>query len=302
MGFLHEIQASLLDEKADLSAVLLKVRLLAAKLGSHPLEEWVKYESEGYPEGVPIPAYRRVSVAYSGDFSDIAKKISNAPIPSYLIAKFADDSWNVREVRESIAGVRELASASKNGTLYLSASNLILMLQGKVYEGMACHSIKGMMSAAALGEIISVVRNRVMDLTIELEKSVPGAAEIALGKSAGVNAAAVTQVINQVFHGDVGAVSTGGSAQINVTINKGDGAALVKALMDAGIVKADAEEFAAIVASEKPESAEQPFGAKAKAWIGANIKKAMDGTWKVGLNVVSGVLTKAALMYYGLDS
>lgn len=203
---------------------------------------------------------------------------------------------------QSIASITEMARAASEGGIYIQVANLMLLLQGKIYKGMACNSIQGTVAASALAEIISVVRNRLMDLTIELEKSVSGAADIALGKSPEVNAAAVTHVINQVFHGDVGAVSTGGNASINVTINKGDGASLVRALTDAGVLKADAEEFAAIIASEKPESKDQPFGAKARKWVGENIKKAMDGTWKVGLNVVSGVLTKAALMYYGLDS
>lgn len=68
MGLLHEIQESVVQDGADLGSVLLKLRLLAARLGSEVLEEWVKHESEGYPEDAEIPPYRMVGVSYTGTF------------------------------------------------------------------------------------------------------------------------------------------------------------------------------------------------------------------------------------------
>lgn len=49
MSLLHDIQAAVLQDDADLGPILLKLRLLAARLGSQPLAECVKHESEGYP-------------------------------------------------------------------------------------------------------------------------------------------------------------------------------------------------------------------------------------------------------------
>jgi 3-methyladenine DNA glycosylase AlkD len=69
--------------------------------------------------------------------------------------------------------------------------------------------------------------------------------------------------------------------------------------VDAGIPKFDASELADILASESPESKEEPFGKKAKAWIVKNIGKAANGTWKAGMAVATNVLTEAALRYYG---
>ena len=72
------------------------------------------------------------------------------------------------------------------------------------------------------------------------------------------------------------------------------------ALATAGVAEPDAEEFAKIVASEEPESKEEPFGIKARAWIAKNISKAADGTWKIGIAVATKVMTEAAMKYYGL--
>ncbi|MEJ8562487.1 hypothetical protein QTO30_15500 [Yoonia sp. GPGPB17] len=59
MALLHEIQAALLDDKVGVGSILLKLRFLAAKLDADILEDWVMFESEGYPDDAVIPAYRR---------------------------------------------------------------------------------------------------------------------------------------------------------------------------------------------------------------------------------------------------
>src|SRR3546814_9454130 len=94
--------------------------------------------------------------------------------------------------------------------------------------------------------------------------------------------------------------NSGAGAHFNLNIGERDCAALIKALVDAGIARSDANELAEIVASEEADSKAEPFGAKAKAWITKNIGKAADGTWKVGLAVATQVLTEAVTKYYGL--
>jgi AbiTii len=270
------------------------------------LEEWVKHESEGYSPNAELPDYRKLGVAYKATFSGpFGSGINNAPIPPYLIEKFAGEQWSVFEMRHSVASVDELIEVGKEGSLQINASNLILLLQGKVYEGYACNSVTGTISKAALTELQNAVRTRVLELTLELEKSIPAAAEITLGPPASAPASkdteTVTQITQQIIHGNVTTISnTGDSANIQVNIFKGDETSLIKALVAAGIRKSDAAEFAEIISSEAPESSEEPFGKKAKAWIAKNIGKAMDGTWKIGIAIATQVLTEAALKYYGL--
>ena len=84
MSLLQKIQESVVNEKADLGSILLKLRLLASRLGSDLLEEWVKHEAEGYPKDIDVPSYRVVSVSYRGSFSgSFGAAINNAQIPPY---------------------------------------------------------------------------------------------------------------------------------------------------------------------------------------------------------------------------
>jgi hypothetical protein len=305
MSLLREIQASLMQGQ-DIGPILLKLRLLASRLGSNLLEEWVKHEAEGYPAHVDVPEYRKIGVAYKGSFSGpFGSGIRNAPIPPYLIEKFAGPDWTSFEMRQSVAAVDELVASGKEsgGSLRIDASNLILLLQGKVYENYACNSVSGSISAAALTEIQNAVRTRVLELTIQIEKSIPAAAEIGVGPpltEAAKDPETVTQITHQIINGNVTSISNvGEGAQFNFNIGEKDGKAFVKELVKAGIAKPDAQELAKILASEDGGSKAEPFGTKAKAWMVANISKAANGTWKAGMTVATKVLTEAVLKYYG---
>lgn len=310
MSLLHEIQAALMEEGRGIGPILLKLRYLAARLGSDPLEEWVKHESEGYPAGVEVPEYRKLGVSYLGDFSGpFGSGIKNAPIPPFLIEKHAGAGWVNYEMRQSIAAIDDLISSANiddnAGSLRVDASNLILLLQGKVYEDYACNSVRGSISTAALAEIQHAVRSRILELTIEIDKKIPSAGEISLGPISNYvpnsDAQTVTNITNQVIHGNITTVSSlGANAKISVQVAAGDKEAFQAALEHAGLPSEDAVELTKIVASEEAESEMQPWGKKARAWLASNIGKAADGTWKVGLDVAGKVLTAAAMKYYGL--
>lgn len=259
MSLLQEIQEAIIRDGTEIGPVLLKLRLLAARLGSSELEEWVKFESEGYPSDVPVPDYRNIPVTYRGTFSGpFGSGINNAPIPPYLIEKHAGKHWTNYELRQSIAAIDELLESSSKGegSLQISAANLILLIQGKVYADYACNDIHGSISRASLAELQHAVKSRILELTIALEKSIPSAIDVTFGKRQPADSetsAKVAQISQQVFYGSVTNItSTGDGAQFNLSINKGDNEAFKNYLVDAGIDQCDALELATIVASEEP--------------------------------------------------
>jgi hypothetical protein len=305
MSLLREIQEAIVDPDKSLGPILLKVRLLADRLGSDQLEEWVKYESEGYPPDIEVPDYRRVEVSYVGNFANIAWRYENQQIPPALIKKYAGAAWNPIPMRESISAIDQLLRSTQDGgTLTIDASNLILILQDKIMDGMQCHAVSGRISLTAVREIESTVRARILELTMRLEKEVPGASEVTIGKSLAPKvdtADKVEQVVNMTVYGS-NTVITGTGSHANITISnaQGDLDAVTSELMKVGIPEPAAKEFAQIVACERPESKEQPFGDHAREWLSKHINKALDGTWKIGIGVATKVFEEVALRYYGL--
>lgn len=308
MGLLHEIQGSVVSESAEIVPILLKLRLLASRLGSTPLEDWVKHESEGYPADAPLPDYRKVGVNYTASFSgSFGSSIQNASIPPMVIANYVGEEWLSLDLRQSLASVDDLLGSptDRSSTVKLDRSDLIFALQGKVYERYACNQVVGHISKAALTEIKTTVRAKILELTIALERSVPEASNIILGPHREAPGSEridkVTSITHQIIHGNVTTInSNGNNATIKVDIRQGDVAAVAKLLAQAGISSADAEEFAAIVAAEKPTASNDPLGKRASSWIVENIGKAASGVWNIGVAAASAVLTEAAKKYYGL--
>ena len=303
---MHEIQTAVLQDGADLGPILLKLRLLAARLGSQTLADWIKHESEGYPKDAELPGYRTIQVTYTATFSGpFGSGIQNAPIASYLVEKFGGKQWVRYALRESIAAVDDMLSSSKKGgELGINASNLILLLQGKVYPDYACNSVTGRISRSSIASIRHAVRSRVLELTIELEKSVPEASLVALGAPStpsDKHAAATTQIAQQIIYGNFTAISaTGDSARIEVNVVARDPNSLIQYLARSGLTEGDAQELAQLAASESPESKSEPMGPKVRSWIVENLKKAANGTWKMGVSVATDVIKEALLKFYDL--
>jgi len=68
--------------------------------------------------------------------------MNNQPIPPYLIKKYCGESWTSYKVRESISSIEGMRKKFEAGQQFgVDASNLILMLEGKICPGMHCSSI-----------------------------------------------------------------------------------------------------------------------------------------------------------------
>jgi len=92
MSLLCEIQEDILVPEKGLGPILLKLRLLADRLGSEQLEEWVKFESEGYPREVDVPEYRIIELSYTGNFHNTAWQM-NSLCPSTWCTKRPWGRW-----------------------------------------------------------------------------------------------------------------------------------------------------------------------------------------------------------------
>lgn len=308
MSLLRGIQSDVLDGNTDISSLLYKLRFLASRLGSDPLEERVRHELDGYPGEAVVPDYRVVGVSFTGSFSGaFGSGIRNAPIPPFLIEEYAGKGWNNFQMRQSIASIENLVSSqADDGFIRLNVSNLMLLLDGKIYPDMACNEIKGITSIASLVEIQNAVRGRILELTIQLEKKVPAAVEVTLEKTGSVDqnkeGKIVTQVTNNIVYGDMTAINNDGSINtINTNVRQGNFDNLMNTLTSSGMPEQDAEELALIVQNEKPDSNDDSLGPKARKWLAEKISQGIGDIWKMTTGVAASVVGKAVAKYYGLD-
>lgn len=105
-------------------------------------------------------------------------------IRAHLIEKHASKDWLCHSDRQSVLAIESLIASvgSDGGGLHIDASNLILLLQGKLYPGMNCVSVHGNISVGSVFALLGSVRSRILELTIQMEKSAPIASTVTFGK------------------------------------------------------------------------------------------------------------------------
>ncbi|GGJ22678.1 AbiTii domain-containing protein [Neoroseomonas lacus] len=305
MGLLKEIQETLLTDGSSIAHALLKLRFLASRIGSDVLEGWVQHEVEGYPKAVQVPDYRKIAVFYRGSFAGGFQNMQNAPIPPHLISKLAGERWLTEELRFGMAVVDDMIARAETGSQFsTNCADLVLLLDDKVFSGMHCIVVNGFFDASALVSVQGTVRAKVLDLTVKLEREVPAAKDITLNEPVSALPAAEAtragQITQITVYGSYTQVTNSGSGDVSVNVAQGDMDGLVRALTAKGMPESDAKELATIVMEEKPESADKPFGTRARAWMAKKAGEAGGAFWNAGVGVATEAAKGAAKGYLGL--
>jgi AbiTii len=301
LTLLETIQQSAVDANADVSTVLRQCRLLAARLDSRPLEEWVVWESDGYPSTAEVPPYRvwpiEVRGTFSGPFQSMAK---NYLVPPALLPENARDGYERWECRMSVAAL-EATLADANGTLYVPTGNLSLVLGENVLAGYNCIQARGVFSSLRLVEVLNAVRNRVLEFVLAVWKEAPAAGEIDVPAASRLGGERVTQIFNTVVRGgSVNLVGAVNASTVAFNVTPGDWGSLELVLGDSGLTEDDLSELQAALEADPAPGDPHAFGPKVSAWIATVTGKAASGAWKIGLGAAGSLLAQSIAKYYGL--
>jgi hypothetical protein len=297
MNLLEDIQQAAVDSSVDLSTLLRKCKLLAARIESMELEDWVSWESNGYPEEIAVPSYRVWPVEVKGNFAGpFGSSSRHIPVPSIALPEAIREHYQAYECRQSVAAIEETVRKA-DAIVTLVHGDLALIVGENVLVGQTCIQAWGEFSTLNLSELLNSVRNRVLDLALAVWKEAPDA-----GESSGVSplpdGSHANQIINtMVYGGSPTVVGVAGSVAVNVI--RGDFESLRRFLVDAGLSEDDVRLLdAAVHEDSQPDSAGR-YGERVSGWFGKMLEKAMSGAWNIAANVASGLLTQALAKYYG---
>jgi hypothetical protein len=201
VSLLREIQSALAGETCDVTVVLRKCKILAARLGSDELGSWVSNELDGYPDSKPVPDYRRLAIQHYGSFMNIHYTVSQAAVPLQLVPEEHREAFSVHEFKDGIAKAASFAGARKSALI--QKPNLIFALQGTMYPDMNCQSAWGVIGAVEFEQLVSGVKNRMLDLSLKIEAENPAAGEAQPG-SQPVAPDTVHTLVQTVIYGNVG--------------------------------------------------------------------------------------------------
>jgi len=304
MTLLEEIQNDAVDSSSDLGTLLRKCKLLAARLGSQPLEDWLIWESNGYPEDVEIPDYRIWPVQIRGHFEGpYGSSIRNASIPTALIPENAQEAYRKYRCTQSIAGIQVLLKGDDTGrvVLHLNTGDMHLALGTKVYQGYTCLEAWGEFTQGNLVEILNSVRNRILDFVLAIGKQDPKAGEPDRQTTGTLNPEQVTQIFNMTTQGGtVNLVGMANDSKVEFNIVAGDFSSLEKVLQQNGVSPDDIQELQSALASDKHSESNKTIGPQVSSWIAKMVQKAGDGSWDVGVGAAGNLLGQVIGKFFGL--
>lgn len=104
---INELIDAITDPDSKLGDILLKVKVVAHKLGNQGLKDWVERELEGYGEEDEVPAYRLVPAVMFGDLiQDLgfggSRQMTRAVLPVDALPPAFVKSTKEQEIRNSI--------------------------------------------------------------------------------------------------------------------------------------------------------------------------------------------------------
>lgn len=304
MTILEDIQNSAVDSKSDLATLLRKCKVLAARLNSQPLEDWLVWESNGYPDNIPVPEYRIWPLQVFGHFVGLyGARLNNAYIPVPFIPQEAREKYERYECKFSIAGIEATLAKVKEGNVQLDVQDLALKLGGTtVYQEHSCVQAWAEFGTGQLVEVLNSVRNRILDFALAIWKEAPSAGEAQKDSTSPVlKASRVTQIFNTtVYGGAANLVGTASDSSIAFNIGPKDFSSLERILVAKGVSTEDVGDLKAALDSDPLPTTPESFGPKVASWMGMMVAKAASGGWGIGINAAGNLLSQAITKYYGL--
>ncbi len=280
------------------------MKVLAARTEAAPLAEWVEHELNGYGDGVELPPYRGPHRApvYGHYMGIMGAEIRNVIIePFNLPEEYRDGPLFNRWFREPIANIEAWAVRDTPASFGWPDGGMqlygMLIQSGEATTGLredfALAQVKVVVDQSVTARVCEVVRNRVLDLALAIEKVAPGAGE----SSAPVEQKADAVIaINNYFYGQGNVAVAGKNATQTVGAvapSRDDTAGLIRYLAAAGLAVEDQRALAAAIAQDECDASAAGRWPRVRSWL------AETGT-AVGANALGSAIATAATGFLGL--
>lgn len=212
MSLLREIQDAAINSEVELTTLLRKCKVLAARLGNDEFKSWVDNELDGYKSADGLPDYRVLRVNSKGHFSGaFGSGLNNADIPLSCIPKKFHKNLEKSYMLGSVASLETVVSKSTSGTASEPWNpDLVAFVGQDIYEGMNCLQAWKVIPLTSIVAALDAVRNRILSFVLEIESEAPNAGEAALNTHP-LPQEKVHQIFNTYITGNVQNVATGSS-------------------------------------------------------------------------------------------
>lgn len=307
MNLINDIINELIDTDKSITSPLLKTKVLASRLQNDTLFNWVSNELKGYDNSDDLPDYRKYLGSITGTYINGYKQYNDQPVPTVGIKRDFETVIRSMNFNQSISTLETQKSDNKSGKL---EHNFPAEIVGLIQENwrkmgnpyLQLINCKKSISTNAVTEILSFVRNNLLDFMLKIDSEFGNITEIEELKTKKKEIATIMNqtIINNTGYGNI--VNTGDKANFTATISitKGNKEELAKHLQDIGLTQDDTNEIVQILDNEEPDFEKKTFGQKVNTWTQKMLGKALDGSWNVGVGAAGNLIAEAIKTYYGM--
>jgi hypothetical protein len=307
---LSDIIDAATNDSVSTANLLRMTKVLAARIETSPLGNWVDNELSGYPPDATVPAYRgpfpvQVLSEWSGPGGSIVR---NLPLPSSALPEDLSGVGAFEATfREPVSELERLAEVNQA----LSApwgANAVAILNGEMSQGNIKRPVPmhGLVSAhrqispALIRSVLDNVRTRVLNLALELEKVAPHAGE---SGATIPNPSTVHNIFttNIYGHGNTVAQASPGAVQI-ASANVNDVDSLLAAVSALGLVPEDVAELKEAIEGDAADS-ETPRGkpgSRVTNFLGKLATGALKTAAQDGFKEIAHTTGQLVLAQYGI--
>ncbi len=305
MDLIKQVINELIDENISLNSALLKTKVLASRINNKELLEWVNSELSGYSSGKPLPLYRKdIKNALTGNVINGYAKMTNIEIPTSGLDKNIVKSLRHCSFFQSVSSLENMISEREFIAVAIPVEVRALIeenWQDMGNPGLAIISCQKVIARPAIVEILSNVRNKLLDFMLAIENEFGTNAELNELKRKGSE---ITNIMHQTIitnSGDGNLINTGDNNAIEniVELSKGDVDGLSKKLEAANMSKIDIEELVKMLKGDNHDFENKRIGDKTKGWISKMLSKAVEGSWNIGIGAAGTLLADAINKYLG---
>lgn len=306
MKLISQIINELIESEKSINGALLKTKVLASRIQNKELLKWVDNELSGYDSKDDLPDYRKnVQTFLKGNYINGNMKFTNQPIPTIGLDAEFQKKLHITEFQESIIALENLI-LNDSPTLGSPLKAEVVGMIGQNWQAMGnpylqLMNVNKMISINSIVEIISKVRNKLLDFMLKIDEEFGNLTEVSDLKE---KKQEITSIMNTIINntGDGNVVNTGDKVKIStkIKITKGNKSELESKLIESGISSSDTIELLKIIDAEEPNIEQDKFGVQVNSWTSKMLNKALDGSWNIGIGSAGSLLAELIKGYYGM--
>lgn len=307
MSLIEQIISDLTDDQKSLTSALLKTKVLASKIQNNDLYHWVSCEINGYEKNDKLPPYRcNIPNHLKGTMLNGYTKYSNVDIPTSGLGSSFEDKLRSMDFPDSVSGLEKLINVKTGQRLTQPFRAEIRSMVESNWQSMGnpylqLISLYREISNVAIVEILSNVRNKLLDMMLEIDQKFGHINELKELKSKNDEIRTIMNhtIINNSGDGNI--LNTGNEVVIKAEINitKQNKESLSKHLSDNGVNVEDISQLIELIDDEEPDYKSKTFGHNVNEWTKKMLGKALDGSWTIGVGAAGSLLADAIGKYYG---